>query len=749
MKKYIYILVCLPFMAWSQQVLKGHIYEANQTNKNYPLVGANVYWLNTEIGAVTDLDGSFSIPYQSNYKNLIISYVGYKTDTLKIKSSKDLKHWLKPTSSLDEVAITARNKSTFASYLKAENVMTMSSDELLKSACCNLCESFETNPSIDVNFADAITGTRQIKMLGLNSPYILTAIESVPTVRGAAQIYGLSFVPGTWVESIQVTKGTGTVINGFESIAGQINAKLQKPVEDSKLFLNLYGAANGRLELNTHLNTKVSDKLYTGLYLHGNLRNQKFDNNNDSFLDVPLAEQINIMNRWQYVDLEKGIVSFLNVRILNDEKQTGQVNFSPDSDRFSTTYWGSEIDTKRLDVSGKFSYANQDITHRNFDAQANFSTHNQQSYFGQNIYNINHNSLYSRAIYSSILSNTMHKFKTGINFSLDHYDEITGIYSNTSNYEREENSIGAFFEYNYDNLGAFNLTAGIRVDNSNLLGVFVTPRLNVRYTPWSRGSLKASLGRGKRSANIFAENQNMFASSRSINIVNSNGNIYGLDPEIAWNYGLSFMQGFNLFGRTADVVFDFYKTDFKNQVVVDWENPNQISFYNLNGTSYANSFQTEFNYNVLRGLDLRLAYKYYDVKTTYTSGKLEKPLTPKHRLFANTAYKTKVKSNGAQWKFDATYNWLGEQRSPSTTVNPELYQLPDYTPTVATVNAQITKVFSKAFEVYAGAENITNTRIQNPILGADNPFGDYFDTTLVYGPIFGSSYYLGLRYRLN
>ncbi|MBJ6367002.1 TonB-dependent receptor [Snuella sedimenti] len=748
MKKIITLLLFIPFISVAQEQLNGRIFIANEEDP-MPLAGANVYWLHTTIGTVTDLDGNFSIPSSKDSKELIISYVGFKTDTLKINAIKPIHHYLHPTNNLDEVEVTTRKKSTLISFLNSQNLVTMNSEELLKSACCNLCESFETNPSIDVNYADALTGTRQIKMLGLTSPYILTAIESVPTVRGAAQMYGLSFVPGTWVESIQITKGTGSVISGFESIAGQINAKLQKPVEDSKVFVNIYGAGNGRFELNTHLNTKITDKLYTGLFLHGNIRDTGFDRNKDSFLDIPLAKQVNLMNRWQYVDLDKGVVSFLNVRYLNDAKQAGQTSYNPEADKFSTNYWGSDIDTKRLDVSGKLSYANQDLTYQNVDIQVNFSTHNQQSYFGRNVYNINHNNFYTRAIYSSILGSSLHKFKAGLNFSYDHYDETVGVYTNTMDYERNENSIGVFFEYNYDDLENINLTAGIRIDNSNLLGTFLTPRLNMRYTPWEQASFKTSIGSGRRSSNIFAENQNMFASSRLVNLLNSGGKIYGLDPEIAWNYGISFLQGFNLFGREADLAVDFYRTDFKNQVVVDWENPSEVSFYNLDGESYANSFQTELNYNFLEGVDLRLAYKYYDVKTQYTSGKLTKPLTPKHRFFANAAYKTKMNAKGGHWKFDTTYNWLGEQRFPSTAGNPEQYRLTDYTPTVGTLNVQITKVFAKSFEVYVGGENITNERIKSPIMGADDPFGNYFDTTFVYGPIFGSTYYAGLRYRLN
>lgn len=255
MKYLIYILLLVPSSLLAQQQLEGRILDA-ATEEKTGLAGANVVWLNTEIGSVTDFDGNFTIPYKSEYSKLIISYVGYATDTVTVSSNKRLEHALSQSTDLEAVKISARRKASSRSILNTQNTILVSSDELLKAACCNLSESFETNPSIDVNFADAITGTRQIKMLGLKSPYILIATENIPAIRGAAQIYGLSFIPGTWVESIQITKGAGSVVNGFESIAGQINTELQKPSKDFPVLVNVYGAVDGRFELNTHLNTK-------------------------------------------------------------------------------------------------------------------------------------------------------------------------------------------------------------------------------------------------------------------------------------------------------------------------------------------------------------------------------------------------------------------------------------------------------------------------------------------------------------
>ena len=745
MKSILQLIVLLPLFLFSQKEIKGIVMEQNSNNERVPLLGANVFWLNTTLGTMTSDDGTFTVPYDTSYKKLVISYIGFRTDTLLIETPKSIFHVLKASDDLGEVTVSVRKKSSATSFLSSQNITTISSKELLKAACCNLSESFETNPSIDVNFTDAISGTKQIRMLGLTSPYILITTENIPSIRGASQAYGLSFVPGTWVESIQITKGAGSVINGFESIAGQINAELVKPTTDNQIFINAYGSLNGRAELNTHYNTQLSDKLSTGLYIHANNRSQKFDRNNDLFLDMPLANQINIMNRWQYVNLQKGLISFLNVRYLNDEKQAGQLSFDPKTDRLSTSVWGSEIDTKRFEISGKFGYVNPDIPYRSLGIQVAYSAHDQDSYFGVNHYDINHKSMYSNMVYNTIISDSRHKIKTGLNATYDRYNELV----NSQVYNRNERSVGGFFEYSFDNLDALNLTAGVRIDHHNLLGTFFTPRLHARYTPWEKAALRVSFGRGKRAANIFAENQKLFASSRQINVQSSGGTIYGLDPEIAWNYGVSFLQGFNLFGRKADLTLDFYGTNFENQVVVDYENPYEVSFYNLEGASYANSFQAEFSWNLMDYLDLKTAYKFYDVKTQYASGKLEKPLTSQHRYFANLSYEAHSEKGEGVWKFDATFNWLGKQRFSSTEISPQAYQLPMYSPSISTLNLQVTKVFSEAFEIYLGAENITNVTQKSPILSSENPFGPNFDTTFVYGPIFGSTFYTGLRYKLN
>lgn len=741
----IVILLLFPLFALAQESISGKVTE-NIEGDELPVIGASVYWEGTQVGAVTDDNGNFTIKYDPEYKQLVISAVGYKTRRLEVANPTEfIRIDLNNDQTLEQVVITKEKDATLKSYKLVENTTTLSSKELLKAACCNLSESFETNPSIDVNFSDAITGTKQIKMLGLTNPYILIAQENIPNIRGASQAYGLTFVPGTWLESIQITKGAGSVVNGFESIAGQINTELQKPLTSDRFFLNAYGALQGRLELNTHFNTKVSEKWTTGLYVHGNHRGVKNDMNDDNFLDVPLSSQLNLMNRWQYTDAENGWVSFLDLRYMTDEKQAGEVDFDPDIHRGTTQKWGSEIDTKRFNASGKLGYVFKDIPYQSFGFQAAYSNHVQDSYYGLNTYDIEHQSVYATGIFNSIIGNTKRKFKTGLTFTLDKYDEQV----NNLTYLRNENSIGAFFEYTYDNLDNFSVVAGIRGDVHNKLGAFLTPRLHVRYNPWEKAVLRASVGRGKRSANIFAENQQYFASSRSLQIFNNGGEIYGLNPEIAWNYGVSFMQGFRLFDRSGDVTVDFYRTQFDNQVVVDVDNnTQQVAFYDLEGDSFANSIQVDLNYNLVKNLELRLSYKNYNAKTDFIQGELTRALLPENRFFANVEYNTPKNDKEGRWKFDVTWNWVGKQRIPDTSGNPVQYQLPSHSNPYNLVNLQVTKVFSKKFEVYAGGENVFNYTQDNPIVAADDPFGPYFDSTLIYAPVNGANFYTGLRYKL-
>lgn len=742
MKKYLYLILglyasCLP----AQNILEGRIL-AKDGYETIPLIGASVYWMDTQTGTITDDKGAFSIPNLGPEKKLIMSYVGYTSDTLRVNQNKFLIHFLNEANSaqLEEVTLVQRRKAIQKSYFEAQNIIKVNSEELLKAACCNLSESFETNPSIDVNFSDALTGTKQIRMLGLTSPYLLITEENIPMVRGASQAYGLSFTPGTWIESIQITKGTGSVINGFESIAGQINTEIKKPFTDTPLFFNLFTSANGRSEVNLQGNWRINDRWSSGLFVHGNQRTQEMDRNGDNFLDVPLATQYNLLNRWQYTNTEKGWVGFASIRLMQDEKQVGALGFDPKRDSNKNRLWGSEIDTDRVDASLKIGYVFPEIPYQSFGFQSAFSHHKQDAYYGFRIYAIDHQSFYSNLLFNSIIGNTKNKFKVGLNFSYDRYFETVDAFY----FKRSDRSVGSFFEYSYDSLENFSFVGGIRLDIHNRLGTFVTPRVHFRYLPVENTIVRLSVGSGRKAANIFAENQTLFGTNRQIRILENGGTIYGLNPEKAWNYGVSIRQIFTLFGRGGDITADYYITNFTDQVVVDWESEGQISFYNLEGISHANSFQLSVDYNPTEAISLRFAYKNYEVKTTYNTGFLQRPLQAQNRFFANLGWESKRNKKQAQWRWDLTYHALGQQRLVITQRDP----FGSYAPAYGLWNSQLTRAFTNKFELYAGVENLGDYKQLNPIIGAEDPFGINFDTVQVFAPVFGRMVYLGLRWNL-
>ena len=726
----------------AQEEIKGQIY--SKLNEDLiPISGVNVYWLDTSKGTISNKDGKFSIPKNNNTNKLILSFIGFQTDTLLVENQSNISHVMKESNlgELDEIEVTERRKSLQRSYLSAQNITKISSEELLKAACCNLSESFETNPSIDINFSDALTGTKQINMLGLSSPYIMITQENIPFVRGASQVYGLTYTPGPWIESIQVTKGTGSVVNGFESIVGQINAELKKPSLSNPFFLNAFASVNGRKEFNFHFNKTLSQKFSLGVYGHASGRTMITDNNDDGFLDMPITRQINLLKRVQYTDAENGFVGFLSLRFLNDRKISGETTFNGRSNNLNLSSWGSEIFTQRADASLKIGYVFPLITYQSIGFQSAYSKHNQESFFGIRDYNISHESYYSNLIFNSIITNTKHKFKTGLNFSRDIYSENI----DTDLYNRTDDVFGMFFEYTYDNLENLNLVAGLRLDNHNNIGTFLSPRLHLRYQKNETPTIfRISVGQGRKVGNIFAENQNIFASNRTIQIFPSNGSIYGLKPEIAWNYGLSITRNFNLFNRSSDIILDFYNTTFLNQVVADFEKLQYIQFYNLSGKSFSKSFQIELNYKASNNISTRIAYKNENVKVTYRDGFKRKPLRPYSRFFFNIEYNT-VSTNGKGWRNDFTYNIVGKQRVPANLLDLNGFVASSYN----IINFQTAKVFSPKFELYLGGENLLNVRQKNPIIAADNPFGRNFDASLVYAPVFGRFLYSGIRFNLN
>ncbi len=742
------VTLLFPLIIISQEV-SGKVLKDDDT----PVVGANVYWINKSAGTVTDIDGKYKLENPNNIDKYVISYIGFFNDTIS-SNHENQKIYLQKKIDLEEVEVTYNTKSSSVSLLSSANILNISSEELLKAACCNLAESFETTPSIDVNFSDAISGRKQISMLGLSGPNILMSIENIPAIRGALQSYGLTYIPGTWIESIQIAKGPGSIVNGYESISGQINTELRKPSRDDKFFLNLFVNQMERLEVNTHYTAGLNQKLDYGLYFHINKKDTSADNNNDGFRDNPTGQQLNILNRFQYSNLEKGLVGFFDFNYVYDERVYGQNEYIGHTlSQGNQSFWGGKTDAEIIKTNFKFGYVDPEITYRSLGIQFAYTGIDMGSSFGNSIHEIDQSSIFTNLVYNSIIGNTLHKIKTGISLSYDEYDEyVSNLDINSFDISRTEKSIGAYFEYNYNNADKINLSAGLRIDNHNKIGTFISPRFHMNYMLFPKSTIKFSFGKATRFANIFSENQKLFFSSRQI-IFSDGSNLSdfsNLKANEAWNYGVSIINSFKLFGKESQLTFDYYITDFENKVVADWETPTQINFYNLIGNSFSNSFQAQFSFILSNSIDLLFAYKNTVAKTDYIAhGRLKNPLTPSDRIFFNLAYNGPTNDKGKNWKYDLTFNRVGEQRLPSTETNPSEYQLFEISETLNLINTQITRVFNDSFQIYLGVENLTNYRQKNTILSVDDPFGDYFDAAYIYGPIFGRISYLGLRYYIN
>ncbi|MFY7652804.1 MAG: TonB-dependent receptor domain-containing protein [Chitinophagaceae bacterium] len=725
--------------ALGPQYIRAVVLQEDKKGKLTPLQGAAITVLQNNVRATTDSLGVFEIK-QVLPVSVLITYVGFKPDTIVFDAPHELKTIVKKLNAgaLNEVVVTSSPFAGYLSGIATRNSVLLGTKELTKAACCNLSESFETSPSVDVSYADAITGVKQIQLLGLSGNYSQLLTENVPEIRGLSGNYGLTFVPGPWLESIQITKGTGSVVNGYESIAGQINIEEKKPDGKEKGLINMYVNNMGRAETNINLLHKINDKWSTALLTHANTLQQKNDMNKDGFLDMPTGRQFNVVNRWKYTN-NTGLIAQLAVKALNDKRTAGEVNFNAPTDRLTTKHYGVGLNVEQYNATAKIGYVFPQSKYQSVGLIVAAGKYNHDNYFGLTTYKANQSSLFAQFIYQSIIGNTNHKFRTGLSYMGENYHEML----NGQHYNRSEKVPGAFFEYTYSASDKLTAIAGVRYDRHNQFGSVFTPRLHLKYDVAAKTSLRLSAGTGFRMANILAENTQYLMSARAIQI-NGNGNYgYGLNPERAWNVGVNLLHQFTINGKASSLNVDWYYTRFTNQTVVDVDaNPQKLLFYNLNGQSFANSFQAEWNWEIRKKMELRVAYRYLNVQTTYTNGLLTKPLIAPHRAFINWAYETPNK-----WKFDYTLQWIGSKRLPSTQTNPADKRMMNQSPSFFQMNAQISKQFGQKWEWYLGTENATSY-MQNPlIIDAANPFSNFFDASMVWGPINRRVVYLGMRFK--
>ena len=494
-------------------LVKGIVLEEDNKGVFKPLSNASVYWLGSAHGTVTDSTGLFSIVQGDNH-SLVVSYAGYQPDTLTVHEAMELKIILASRKQLKEVSVSSRLRSTYINNYNPIRTETMLGSELLKAACCNLSESFETNPAVDVSYNDAVTGSKQIQLLGLSGNYTQLTVENLPGPRGIATPLGLNSIAGPWIESIQLTKGVGSVANGYESIAGQINVELKKPENSEKLLANMYVNDLGKTDLNLNLAKKISKKWSAGLLLHDDFLNNKgLDLNNDGFRDQPTGNTLSLINRYKF-DNSKGVLVQFGIKVLQDKRTGGETGFDPAVDKYTTNHYGLGINTERYEGFAKAGYVFPEKKYKSIGLQVAAISHNQDAYFGLTNYNAKQRTLYANLIYQSIISTTIHKFRTGVSFLYDRYNENF----RAVNYARIETVPGIFGEYTFTPNDKFSAVAGLRADHNSLSGFFVTPRLNVRYEPFKGTIIRASVGRGQRTANIFAENSSVFVSARQVYI---------------------------------------------------------------------------------------------------------------------------------------------------------------------------------------------------------------------------------------
>lgn len=748
MKKYIlfFPLFFFFFSAFAQENtnsgLHGVVLEKTDEGER-PLIGATLRWLRAKNGTTTDAEGHFHLQEIPKNDKLIVSFVGFRPDTLSgAQLQGELKIILSPNTLLKSVEVEARREASYRDMQATQNTEVMTEESLQKAACCNLAESFETNASVNAALTDAVTATRKIEMLGLAGIYSQLTLENMPGLRGIGAGNSLEYIPGFWISSVQISKGAGSVVNDYEAMTGQINIELFKPSPKHRLRLNGYVNQGGRTEANAIWTGPVTanKKITSALFLHGSTRPIEQDVNNDGFLDFPTNRQVNVLNRWVFNSGE-GVMGQFVVHAYDDKRLGGQTGFEKDN---PNSGFGAESHLQSVRLRAKNGYVLSPYQSIGIQVEGLFQR--QAHDFGQRNLNSRQNSLYANFIYETILGNTNHGLRIGTSYRQEFTDE------NLDNFQllREEYIPGVFGEYSYKGSEKWGVVAGLRTDYHNTYGLQILPRLQVRLNPEENTSLRASVSRGWRVANFLSENYQLLASNRAFSWENQQENRYQAEPEQAWSFGANLFKNLEFGNQSLAFSVDAYYVHFTEQVIVDRDaSAQEVQFTQLaGGRSYSASVQAGVDYSPSERLEFHAAYRWQDVRSQYGGALLQQPFTPKHRAFVNAAYFLPESSALGKWDFDATLQWIGSQRLPSTFTNPEAYQLRSESPDFFSLNAQITKTFG-ALDVYVGGENLLNFRQSNPILSADNVNSPYFDATMVWGPIFGRMIYGGFRWTLE
>jgi outer membrane receptor for ferrienterochelin and colicins len=786
----------------AQKTLKGKVLEPeshighnhapgeHQGDEKYnPIVGASVIWKGKGIGTTTDGFGFFKIPILKKGDTLQVSMIGYETVGVLYTDQTYIEIPLNQGVQLDAVHVETRKAATSISILDPLIVQSLSRQELCKAACCNLSEAFETNASVDASFTDAVTGTKQIKMLGLDGKYTQILVDNLPGPRGLNVVQGLSFIPGTWIDAIAISKGTGSVTAGYESITGQINVAMRNSENAEPLHINLYVSDGGRLEWN-HVSThQVNDRWSTSLLSHAEYGNLVNDRNEDGFLDTPLKRDFVLRNEWKLRG-RRGIQGEYSLSTIHMDRLAGQTTpfTNTESSKWdllpkllnnsdSLAPWTAANEIIRFEASAKTGYVFPGQEWKSIGSQFFASTHIQDHQFGNRIYSGKEKFFRGNIMFSSIINTTDHKYTTGLSFLYDDFEEIGSWSAEYDDWSAESDTLtrteivpGAYCEYTWTPNERLTVVSGLRADYHNLYGTFVTPRLHLRYLLAEDISMKLVAGKGFRTANVFMEQLGSWASNRSWNLQQD------LEPEIATNVGLNFVSKFNLNSRDASLSLDGYFTNFENKIIVDlYHSPHEVRIYNLTNSggykarSSSKTVQLEFDWSFHRRMDVRAAYRWVDAVTGYAESNgfemQQDPFISKHRVFTQLSYASKETLEGKQIRIDATTQWIGSQAlpipdgismgmdpgNPMEPMEPMENMHPSVSPSFAQLNIQFTQILPGNLELYIGVENVTNVKQMSPIAGVNDGVLELenFDASLVYGPIMGRMSYAGLRWTLG
>ena len=648
--------------------------------------------------------------YTSIMMMLSLTVYGQEADSLQADTMK--------TENLSNVTITSRRAGT-RKLGGVENGVQITRAELCKAACCNLGESFVTNPSVDVNYNDAATGAKQIKLLGLSGTYVQMLTENLPNFRGAAAPYALDYVPGPWMNSIQVSKGSSSVKNGYESITGQIDVEYLKPDADQGVTVNLYGNTKSRMDANADANIHLNDKLSSEVLLHYQDDYGHHDDNNDGFLDQPNLRQWNLQNRWKYMG--GSYIFHGGLSMMKEEREGGQTTHTMQMTSSKPLY-KIGINTDRYEGYMKHAFILDSERGTNIALMGSASMHLLDANYGNEHYSVNQKNAYAQLMFETNLTD-QHNLSVGL--SLNH-DYLTS--------SDKETTPGAYAQYTYNLNNKIVAMAGLRIDHSSIYGTFVTPRFHLKLAPNDIVSLRLSAGKGYRTVHAMAENNYLLASGRQLVIDD-------LQQEQAWNYGASGSLYIPLFGKTLKLNAEYYYTHFSEQAVIDYDsNPTQIRITNLDGRSYSNTLQVDATYPVVKGLELTAAWRWNDVKCTYGGKLMEKPLTSRYKGLVTASYKTPL----GIWQFDATLQLNGGGRMPTPVDGLWSERFGAY----EQVSAQITRWF-RHFSIYVGGENLTGFHQKQAIINAADPWSSSFDPTMIWGPVHGAMFYAGIRINIG